>query len=132
MPWRSFPVDQREALILVGAEGFSYEDAASISGCAVGTVKSRVNRARVKLAELMAPPEDGAAAAPTDERAQSGAEEAGTCPDRLVHVSEVPSQEKHAESWKPAALCAAGLLRSGGRRLARRGDAPCSRRTGLG
>jgi RNA polymerase sigma-70 factor (ECF subfamily) len=47
------PADQREALILVGAEGFSYEDAASICGCAVGTVKSRVNRARVKLAELM-------------------------------------------------------------------------------
>jgi RNA polymerase sigma-70 factor (ECF subfamily) len=48
------PVDQREALILVGAEGFSYEDAANISGCAVGTVKSRVNRARAKLSELMA------------------------------------------------------------------------------
>jgi len=45
--------DQREALILIGAEGFSYEDAASICGCAVGTVKSRVNRARAKLAELM-------------------------------------------------------------------------------
>lgn len=38
--------DQREALVLVGAEGFSYEEAAEISGCAVGTVKSRVNRAR--------------------------------------------------------------------------------------
>lgn len=50
----SLPPDQREALILVGAEGFSYEDAASISGCAVGTVKSRVNRARAKLNELMA------------------------------------------------------------------------------
>jgi RNA polymerase sigma-70 factor (ECF subfamily) len=47
------PPDQREALILVGAEGFSYEDAANICGCAVGTVKSRVNRARVKLGELM-------------------------------------------------------------------------------
>jgi RNA polymerase sigma-70 factor, ECF subfamily len=47
------PPDQREALILVGAEGFSYEDAASICACAVGTVKSRVNRARVKLAEIM-------------------------------------------------------------------------------
>ena len=47
------PPDQREALILVGAEGFSYEDAASICACAVGTVKSRVNRARVKLADLM-------------------------------------------------------------------------------
>ena len=40
------PQDQREALILVGASGFSYEDAASICGCAVGTIKSRVNRAR--------------------------------------------------------------------------------------
>lgn len=47
------PPDQREALILVGAEGFSYEDAASISGCAVGTVKSRVNRARSRLNELL-------------------------------------------------------------------------------
>jgi len=47
------PPDQREALILVGAEGFSYEDAANISGCAVGTVKSRVNRARTRLNELM-------------------------------------------------------------------------------
>jgi RNA polymerase sigma-70 factor, ECF subfamily len=47
------PTDQREALILVGAEGFSYEEAATISGCAVGTIKSRVNRARVKLTELL-------------------------------------------------------------------------------
>ena len=45
--------DQREALLLVGAEGFSYEEAAEICGCAVGTVKSRVNRARGRLAELM-------------------------------------------------------------------------------
>jgi len=47
------PPDQREALLLVGAEGFSYEDAARICGCAVGTIKSRVNRARVRLAELL-------------------------------------------------------------------------------
>ena len=47
------PVDQREALLLVGAEGFSYEEAAQICGCAVGTVKSRVNRARKRLAELL-------------------------------------------------------------------------------
>ena len=63
------PPDQREALILVGAEGFSYEDAAAISGCAVGTVKSRVNRARSRLNELMtaAPAEpSGAAAADPD------------------------------------------------------------------
>ncbi|XWN32440.1 MAG: sigma-70 family RNA polymerase sigma factor [Devosia sp.] len=45
--------DQREALILVGASGFSYDEAAEICGCAVGTVKSRVNRARVRLAEML-------------------------------------------------------------------------------
>jgi RNA polymerase sigma-70 factor (ECF subfamily) len=45
--------DQREALILVGASGFSYEDAAAICGCAVGTIKSRVNRARSKLSALL-------------------------------------------------------------------------------
>ena len=45
--------DQRESLILIGAEGFSYEEVAAICGCAVGTVKSRVNRARVRLAELL-------------------------------------------------------------------------------
>jgi RNA polymerase sigma-70 factor (ECF subfamily) len=48
------PDEQREALILVGASGFSYEEAAEICGCAIGTVKSRVNRARTRLAELMA------------------------------------------------------------------------------
>src|SRR5450432_574579 len=47
------PADQREALILVGASGFSYEEAANICGCAVGTIKSRVNRARTRLAELL-------------------------------------------------------------------------------
>ena len=45
--------EQREVLILVGAEGFSYEEAAEMCGCAVGTVKSRTNRARKRLAELM-------------------------------------------------------------------------------
>lgn len=45
--------DQREALLLVGASGFSYEQAANITGVAVGTVKSRVNRARSRLAELL-------------------------------------------------------------------------------
>ncbi len=40
----TLPSDQREALLLVGAEGFSYE-AAEICGCAIGTIKSRVNRA---------------------------------------------------------------------------------------
>ena len=47
------PQDQREALILVGASGFSYEETADICGCAVGTIKSRVNRARTRLARLL-------------------------------------------------------------------------------
>lgn len=44
---------QREALVLVGASGFSYEEAAEIAGCAVGTMKSRVSRARMQLQETM-------------------------------------------------------------------------------
>jgi len=47
------PEDQREAIILVGASGFSYEEAAEICGCALGTIKSRVNRARQRLQELL-------------------------------------------------------------------------------
>jgi RNA polymerase sigma-70 factor, ECF subfamily len=47
------PEDQREAIVLVGASGFSYEEAAEICGCAVGTIKSRVNRARNRLAVLL-------------------------------------------------------------------------------
>jgi RNA polymerase sigma-70 factor (ECF subfamily) len=45
--------EQREALILVGAGGFSYEDAAAICKCAVGTVKSRVARARKTLIDIL-------------------------------------------------------------------------------
>ncbi len=47
------PDDQREALILVGAGGLPYEEVAEICGCAVGTIKSRVNRARNALAVIM-------------------------------------------------------------------------------
>jgi len=50
---QQLPNDQREALILIGASGLSYEEAAGICGCAVGTMKSRVNRARNRLAELL-------------------------------------------------------------------------------
>ena len=44
---------QRTALILVSVSGFSYEEAAEICGCAVGTIKSRVARARETLLELL-------------------------------------------------------------------------------
>jgi len=59
------PPEQREALILVGAGGFAYEEAAEICGCAVGTVKSRVSRARRALHSILetgAYDHDGAAA----------------------------------------------------------------------
>lgn len=46
-------VQQREALFLVGACGFSTAESAAICGCAEGTVKSRVNRARVRLTALL-------------------------------------------------------------------------------
>lgn len=47
------PDDQREAIILIGASGFSYEEAAEICDCAVGTIKSRVSRARARLQEIL-------------------------------------------------------------------------------
>jgi RNA polymerase sigma-70 factor (ECF subfamily) len=47
--------ERREALLLVGAGGFTYEEAARISDCAIGTMKSRVARARDQLAHLLDP-----------------------------------------------------------------------------
>ena len=47
------PAEQREVLIMVGASGLSYEEAAAICGVEIGTIKSRVSRARTKLSELM-------------------------------------------------------------------------------
>jgi RNA polymerase sigma-70 factor (ECF subfamily) len=50
---QQLPGDQREALILIGASGLSYEEAAGVCGCAIGTMKSRVNRARSRLAGML-------------------------------------------------------------------------------
>lgn len=50
---RTLPGEQREALLLVAASGFSYGHAAEITGCSIGTVKSRVHRARARLATLL-------------------------------------------------------------------------------
>ena len=47
------PPDARAALVLIGASGCSYEEAAELANCPVGTLKSRVNRAREKLASLI-------------------------------------------------------------------------------
>jgi RNA polymerase sigma-70 factor (ECF subfamily) len=56
------PDEQREALILIGAGGCSYEEVAQMTGCAIGTIKSRVSRARDRLALIFAD-----AALPSDE-----------------------------------------------------------------
>lgn len=50
----ALPQDRREALLLVGAGGMSYEEAAGICGAPVGTIKSRVARGRQQLAEILA------------------------------------------------------------------------------
>ncbi len=57
------PDEHREALVLVGAAGLSYEEAAVICNCALGTIKSRVNRARARLLKLMDVEEPGDALA---------------------------------------------------------------------
>ena len=50
----ALPAAQREAIVLVGMLGFSYDEAADICDCAIGTIKSRLNRARGHLAEHFA------------------------------------------------------------------------------
>ena len=50
---RKLPLDQQEALVLIAAGGFSYGEAARITGAAIGTIKSRVSRARAALALAM-------------------------------------------------------------------------------
>ena len=51
--FNQLPEEQREALTLVGAQGFSYEEAAEMCGVAIGTIKSRANRGRTRLAEML-------------------------------------------------------------------------------
>jgi RNA polymerase sigma-70 factor (ECF subfamily) len=69
------PMDQREALVLIGASGFSYEEAAMICGVAVATIKRRVNSARRRLIERLALQSDegpAAASCPTKARIRQG------------------------------------------------------------
>jgi len=62
--FKTLPAPQREALSLVAASGFSYEDAANIVGCAKGTVKSRVSRARTELDRRLGRGGDNLSASP--------------------------------------------------------------------
>jgi RNA polymerase sigma-70 factor (ECF subfamily) len=57
------PPDQRQALFMIVLEEKSYEDAAEATGCAIGTLKSRVHRARLQLREFMTGEQETAAAA---------------------------------------------------------------------
>jgi RNA polymerase sigma-70 factor (ECF subfamily) len=67
------PTDQREALLLVGAASLSYEEAAQIMNCAIGTVKSRVNRARSRLGPIaVARRRRGSRSRPSDARGAAG------------------------------------------------------------
>lgn len=50
---QKLPLEQREVLILIGANGLSYEEAAEVMGCAIGTIKSRLARGRTALATLI-------------------------------------------------------------------------------
>lgn len=57
---QKLPAEQREVLLLIGANGLSYEEAADVIGCAMGTVKSRLARGRAALAALIDGPPDNA------------------------------------------------------------------------
>jgi RNA polymerase sigma-70 factor (ECF subfamily) len=61
------PPTHREALVLVGGAGMTYQEAADVCGCAIGTIKSRVNRARARLMVLLDPEGNNAeSAAPSE------------------------------------------------------------------
>jgi len=79
------PVDQREALILVGAGGYSYDEAAEICGCATGTVKSRVSRARLALEGIMK-------AGPAAKANADGVAASDAVDTLLGHVSDLAEQ----------------------------------------
>src|ERR1700734_1669623 len=86
--------EQREALILVGAGGFSYEDAAAICHCAVGTVKSRVARARKTLLSLL----DGVSPLPS--ASDPGKGEAAN--DIMAQLDSLaPSETEHTPKRRP-------------------------------
>jgi RNA polymerase sigma-70 factor, ECF subfamily len=80
---QKLPTEQREVLMLIGANGMSYEEAATVMGCAIGTIKSRLARGRVALSALI----DGT-------ESQSGGGD-----DKPL-----PSQLKHHPNFDPAML----------------------------
>ena len=82
---QKLPAEQREVLLLIGANGLSYDEAAEVIGCAMGTVKSRLARGRTALAALIDGPADGNlfASPPTHGKHGSGHDAAQTLSDVL-------------------------------------------------
>jgi len=85
----TLPDEQREALILVGAGGVAYEEAAAICGCALGTIKSRVARARRAVAAAL----NGTGTALTAERTtgSSAAQDISDSLEALIGVERFPA-----------------------------------------
>jgi RNA polymerase sigma-70 factor (ECF subfamily) len=93
----TLPRQQREALTLIGVAGLSYEEAAAVCSCAVGTIKSRVNRARLQLSSRL-----------SDQTPLGGEPVAGGAMAWLVASAE------HLRMWRPAST---QLAPCAGRRL---------------
>ena len=91
---QKLPAEQREVLLLIGANGLSYEEAAEIMGCAMGTVKSRLARGRAALTALIDGPIDDTLFASPQPRARlgSGQDAASVFGDVLRE----PAQDKAA------------------------------------
>jgi RNA polymerase sigma-70 factor, ECF subfamily len=82
-------VEQREALLLVGAEGMSYEEAAAICEVNIGTIKSRINRARTRLAELLDVADADSRAARTSKASLSAVTSRRSSTEHAPHVIQV-------------------------------------------
>ena len=82
---QKLPAEQREVLLLVGANGLSYEEAAEIMGCAMGTIKSRLARGRAALALLIDGSADGEMpTAPQDHSASAEGQHADRFLDKIA------------------------------------------------
>ena len=64
------PVQHREVIVLIGMLGMSYEEVAEVCGCAMGTVKSRLNRARASLLDDLGETSPRALFEPSDSRVE--------------------------------------------------------------
>ena len=84
------PPTQRDALLMVGANGLSYEQAAQIADCAAGTIKSRVNRARMKLQSYL----DARFGTKRRDTAQPGSGRTAETPSPMPQVNAARAAEK--------------------------------------